>query len=212
MNNINLFPGNGKYCGLHNIDFKLNSGDKVLDVGGGNKPFIHANYVCDFIDKKEQRHFQELKIGDRFFLEGDVCEILQHFPDKYFDFIYTNHTLEHIENLPKALELFSQKGKRGFNAFPGSDFEFFTTQKHFGHVNLLRVINQTIHISKRPENSIIQEFGLIYNQLFQTQYFNQLWEEDYRFIWECRHYWENEINFIVHNDTKLLYPQTEFFK
>jgi hypothetical protein len=138
--NPNLFTNKGQDAGLYQIDFDLKSDDKILDVGGGNKPFPPSTHVIDMATTNAQRHYKPLNIGSRDFFEGDVCEVLQKFPDNYFDFCYSSHTFEHITDLAKALELISKKCKRGFYALPGSDLEFITAKKHFGHVNLCRQV------------------------------------------------------------------------
>ena len=210
---MNLFPGNGPYAGLHNIDFQLQPNDKIVDIGAGGKPYPASTHIIDKIDNNAQRHGKNIKIEGRVFLNGDVCDILQDIPDNYFDFCYSSHTFEHIENLPEALELISKKCKRGFYALPASDFEFFTTQHHYGHVNLCRLFGDTLHIANRPEFSIADDFGEVYAKVTSSnKEFNNLYENKYRHIWEVRHYWEGEIKYEVHEDPADLYPQINFFK
>lgn len=215
---INLWPGNGKYCGLFNIDFDIKPNDKVLDIGAGHKPHPSSTHVCDLVDENQQRHNRPLNIGDREFINGFAEEALKQFPDDYFDFCYTNHTLEHIVDLAGALKEIGRVCKRGFNAFPASDFEFMTAKSHFGHCNLIRVINGEIHFTKRPENTITDKFGYLFeSKLFNDAQFRDLWEghevRGLRFIWEARHYWEDSIEFKEYkgNDAYLLFPQLEFF-
>lgn len=212
---MKLFDNNGKYAGLHSLDFQIPEGARVLDVGGGNKPFKLATHIADFVSHREQRHFRDLKIGERELIEGDVAETLKRFPNDYFEFCYSNHTFEHIENLADALNEISRTCRRGFYALPGSDFEFFTAHKHYGHVNLCRQIGEVLHFCHRPQNSIIEEFANIYDQLFVITGFNKIWEghgcRGFRFIWEIRHYWEGEIKFEFHEDGATLYPQLKYF-
>ena len=210
---MNLFPGGSQYAGLHKIDFGLKSGDKILDVGSGNKPFPLATHLIDMPDTATQRHGQSLVVGDRELIEGDVCVVLSKFPDNYFDFCYSSHTFEHIVNLSLALDLINAKCKRGFYALPGSDFEFFTAQSHYGHVNLCRQIGDTLHITERPSNTVIDRFGVLYEKMATTNVdgFHQMWEEEYRFIWEIRHYWEDRIQYKVYDKPEELFPQVKYF-
>lgn len=211
---MNLFPGGSQYAGLHKIDFGFKLGDKILDVGSGNKPFLHATHLIDMPDTAIQRHGRSLVVGNRELIEGDVCDVLRDFDDNYFDFCYSSHTFEHIKHLPIALDLINAKCKRGFYAFPGSDFEFFTAMSHYGHVNLCRQIGDTLHITKRPPNTIIDRFGNIYEQLAVSNHgdFHTMWEETYRFIWEIRHYWEGQINYKYYERPEELFPQVKHFK
>jgi len=210
---LNLFPGGGQYAGLYNIDFGIKDGDRVLDVGSGNKPFPQATHLIDMPNTSHQRHNASLVVGNRKLIEGDVCDVLKDFPDKYFDFCYSSHTFEHIENLPLALDLISAKCRRGFYALPGSDFEFFTTEDHFNHVNLCRQIGHTLHTTKRPPNTVIDKFGKIYGEIAKINFggFHDMWENEYRFIWEIRHYWEGQISYIVWNNPAELFPQVKYF-
>ena len=211
---MNLFPGGSQYAGLHKIDFGFSEGDKILDVGSGNKPFPAATHLIDMPDTDAQRHSQALVVGDRELIEGDVCKVLRCFSDNYFDFCYSSHTFEHIENLPLALDLISAKCKRGFYALPGSDFEFFTALDRYGHVNLCRQIGNVLHITKRPSNTVINRLGELYEKMAKTNVdgFHQMWEEDYRFIWEIRHYWKDQIEYKVYGKPEGLFPQVKYFR
>lgn len=213
-----LFPGGGPYAGLFQIDFKFKPGDKILDVGGGHKPFPPSTHVLDFRDHSEQRHHCSLNLGGRELIEGDAAVALRNTPDKFFDFCYSNHTFEHIPHLPVALTEISRTCKRGFAAFPASDLEFISAKEHFGHVNLLRVIDDTIHVARRPEGTIIQEMALLWEELWRHPKFNALFEghgegnRGFRHIWEGRLYWEDQIKWVFHADAAEIYPQVRFFK
>ncbi len=214
---MNLFPRGGAYAGLYNIDFKIRVGDKVLDVGSGNNPYPLATHLIDMPDTQKQRHNADLVVGDKELIEGDVCSVLQNFPDNHFDFCYSSHTFEHIKDLPRALDLISAKCKRGFYALPGSDFEFFTAENHFGHVNLCRQIGDVLHTAKRPPNTVIDKFGKIYGRIVQQSHgvnggFHDMWENEFRFIWEIRHYWEDRIQYKVYEKPEELFPQIKYFR
>ena len=174
---MKLFDHSTLYSGLNDINFNLNKDDKIVDIGGGNKPYKNATHVIDFAGEegKVQRHGADLNIGNRIFLEGDAAEVLEQFDDNYF--------------------------------------EFFTTQSHYGHVNLCRLIGDTLHISSREQNSVIPGFAAFYEALHaQMPAFNYLWEIKYRFIWEARHYWEDEIKYKYYENAEDLYPQLKYFK
>ena len=205
------------YAGLYDIDFGIEEGDKVVDVGGGINPYPKSNYVIDIHGEESQRHGRAIDIGNRVFLDGDVREVLSFLPDNFFDFCWSTHTFEHIENLPSALEIISAKCKRGFFTLPASDFEFLTAKSHFGHVNLCRLVGGVLHICERPPISISNDLAELFEKhLFNNPQFNRAWESHncsgLRFIWEARHYWEGEIEYQFHPNPAELYPQLEYFE
>jgi ubiquinone/menaquinone biosynthesis C-methylase UbiE len=216
---MELFSDKGPYAGLFEINFGIKPGDKVLDVGGGHKPFGPSTHVADFVDHEEQRHGQKLNLEGRELIEGDVCETLEKFDDNFFDFCYSNHTFEHIVDLRAALEQISRVCKRGFYALPGSDFEFLTAKNHFGHVNLCRQIGDVLHFCKRPEGTIVQRMAELFEErLFRHPQFNALWEghgvRGLRYIWEIRYMWQDKILYKKYEgkEAHQLFPQLKYFE
>ncbi len=216
--NPDLFTGQGKYSGLFEIDFQIKPGDLVLDVGGGHRPYPKSTHVADFVDHQEMRHGQGLNLGGRELIEGDVVETLKEFPDDHFDFCYSSHTFEHINDLAAAVEQINRTCKRGFYALPGSDLEFITAKQHFGHVNLCRQIGDTLHFCERPVHTIVQPIAEAWEQLWKNPTFNALFEghgqRGFRFLWEIRYYWEDSISYEKYSGDKAheLFPQLKFFK
>jgi SAM-dependent methyltransferase len=214
---MKLFTGDGRYAGLLHIDFGIGPNDRVVDIGGGDKPYPKATHIIDMVDTNAQRHRRGLNVGDRELLEGDAVSVLRDYPDNYFDFMYSNHTFEHIEDLPAAIRQINRTCKRGFFALPGSDFEFMTAKPHFGHVNLCRLIEGVLHIAKRPQYSVLQRMAELFEQkLFRDPVFNAMWEghgqRGFRHIWEIRHYWVGKIHYHYHEDPTTLFPQLEYFE
>lgn len=215
MNPGKLFTNAGRYAGLNQIDFQIMPGDRVVDVGAGHRPFHSATHLIDIPQNDEQRHFQPINTTGKVFLSGPADRVLRSFPGKFFDFCYSSHTFEHIQNLPDTIEEINRTCKRGFFALPGSDFEFLTAKSHFGHSNLCRLIGGVLHIARRPPHTVIDAFGELFEaKLFEDTKFNELWEghgcKGYRFIWEIRHYWEERIEYKVCNPYEL-FPQLQYF-
>lgn len=211
-----LFAVGGNYAGRETLDFDIKPGDKVVDVGGGVHVFKPATHVIDFNDADAQRYNRKLDVGARELIDGDVCKVLPKFPDNHFDFCYSSHTFEHIDDLPTALDVISAKCKRGYYAVPASDFEFLTTKHHFGHKWLCRLLAGVLHIAKRPPGTVIEELGVAFDTIAKMPAFKKLFQgrgcRGYRFIWEARHYWEGHIPYEVHDDPADIYPQVAFFQ
>ena len=55
----------GPYGGRWNLNFGIKDGDRVLDLGGGNRTYPYATDVIDKVDTNEQRYGGKLDIGDR---------------------------------------------------------------------------------------------------------------------------------------------------
>ena len=141
---------------------------------------------------------------------------MKDFTDNYFDFCYSSHCFEHIEDLPAALEIISKKCRRGFYAVPASDFEFLMASSRYGHVNLCRLIDGVLHIAVRPKNTVIDIFAEHFNIIWKKKEFKKIWEghggvRGFRFLWEARHCWEEKIEYKFHENPCTLYPQLEYF-
>ena len=137
MNNTsNCFLMHGVYAGKLELDYGIKPTDKVLDIGGGNQPFVHATHVLDDIgtDFETQRHGFGLHIGINQTLIRGTTEKLPEFADNYFDFIHCSHLLEHVSNLPDVLEEISRVGKRGYVAVPHCLYDAWSANVETGHV------------------------------------------------------------------------------
>lgn len=91
---------------------KLNirPGDLVLEVGPGQKPMIRSDVLVDKFLTDDTERGGELVI-DRPLIVADICALP--FKDKVFDYAYTAHTLEHIEDIEQALSELQRVAKRG---------------------------------------------------------------------------------------------------
>lgn len=98
------------------IKFDIKPGDRVLDIGSGSDPFPYATHLADrFLELTEHRH-GELRKNGKPMVSADV-EYLP-FPDKYFDFVYCAHILEHVEDPVRACAEIMRIGKRGYLETP----------------------------------------------------------------------------------------------
>ena len=101
--------------------WNIQKNDLVLEVGSGGNPMVRSNVLIDkFTDWDGER---ELKIAiDNRPL---ICAEAENLPfkDNTFNFVYTAHVLEHIDNIKKALAEITRVGKAGLIIVPGEIFE-----------------------------------------------------------------------------------------
>ena len=211
MTQENCFRSDLPYAGRWDLEFNIKPGDKVLDIGSGDRPFPYATHLLDMkINNPLQARYGDKVVnpGDKTFING-TSEDMSMFGDKEFDFIYTNHTLEHIQNLPKALCEISRVGKRGFVACPSYEFEVLLRPRKDGHIWFLSYNNDILHIRKRQEYEYDDRLAELMTMVYWgiPQLTNHLESHNCsgaRYIWEIRFMWIDKIDFIIDDS---LFPQ-----
>src|SRR5215831_19887761 len=78
------------------IDFQIKPGERVLDVGSGGFPFPSATHLVDrYLEPTAHRNATLVKDG-RPMIAADLHRLP--FEDKFFDFVYCSHVLEHVDD------------------------------------------------------------------------------------------------------------------
>jgi SAM-dependent methyltransferase len=97
-------------------DFNIAPGSRVLDIGSGSQPFPFATHIADkFIEPTNHRRTPFVHAN----LPLTVCGVEQMpFEDKYFDFVYCSHVLEHVDDPIQACREIMRVGKRGYIETP----------------------------------------------------------------------------------------------
>lgn len=90
--------------------------DRILDVACGFRPFERATHLVDF-EKKESRPGKEV-----FTIDLDYDRFA--YEDRYFDFVYSRHTLEDLQNPLHAFQEITRIGKQGYIETPSPLIEF----------------------------------------------------------------------------------------
>ena len=160
------------------IDFGLKPGDRVLDVGAGSDPFPHATHLADlFLEACEHRHSGVVTDARPFTL---ATVLALPFPDKYFDFVYCVHTLEHVDDPLQACRELMRVGRRGYIETPtlAKDMLFsWAKGQHLWHV--IAIGNELCFF----EYSDSQSKGIASTawwDVIQSTYHNPLQEAYYR--------------------------------
>jgi Methyltransferase domain len=97
------------------IDFGIEPGMRILDIGSGGDPFPPASFLVE-------RHLQpvfrseSLVTNDKPLVVADIHALP--FPAKSFDFIYSAHVLEVVEDPIQACKELMRVGKRGYIETP----------------------------------------------------------------------------------------------
>lgn len=98
----------------------------VADIGPGNYPFLRANLFIDW----DSRVLDGLALEPhQTTLHDTFTNGLEHIPDKYIDYVWCSHVLEHVEDPEQAARILSRIAKRGTIVMPSvfkeslNDFE-----------------------------------------------------------------------------------------
>lgn len=106
----------------------IKSNDKVLEVGGGHNPHSRANVVVDkFIDSNYHRHSDIKVLKHQKFIQADGEKLP--FNNHEFDYVISNHVLEHTENPKQFLEEQMRVAKRGYIEVPSVIGEYLFPKK-----------------------------------------------------------------------------------
>ena len=204
MTQKGCFRSDKPYAGRWELDFRIDKGDKVLDIGSGDRPFPYATHLLDMREDNplQERYGNKVVAPDgKVFINGSA-EDMSMFEDNEFDFIYTNHTIEHIEDLPKALNEISRVGKRGFVACPSYEFEVLLRPREDGHIWFISYQDDVLHIRRRKEYEYDDFLAKLMTKLYWGIKDLAYHLESHncvgaRFIWEIRFFWEDKIDFVI---------------
>jgi SAM-dependent methyltransferase len=98
------------------VDFGIQPGDRVLDVGSGGDPFPYATHLVDlYLEPSRHRH-SELNTAGKPFTVADLQDLP--FADGSFDFVYCSHLLEHVDDPIQACRELMRVARRGYIETP----------------------------------------------------------------------------------------------
>ena len=182
---------------MNNRNFNIKAGDKVLDIGCGAMPFLLATHLADIsLEDNSGRFEMPIPTMNRPFYECSVEEMP--FGDKFFDFVFCSHVLEHVKNPAKACREIMRVGKRGYIECPRSWVEYvFESQDHKWLVDHEK--NMLIFREKRDEErrDILGLQYSIFDWLRDPGFRNHWSSDSIKAIRNVEFYWENEFQFKV---------------
>lgn len=120
--------------------------DYVLEVGGGHNPHKRSNVVVDkFVDSNFHRHSDIKYFSHQKFIQADGENLP--FKDNEFDYVMSNHVLEHVENPEVFLKEQMRVGKRGYIETPSVIGEYLFPKKSHRWL-VLEIDNKLILMDK----------------------------------------------------------------
>jgi len=183
--------------------FKLNSKDKIVDIGGSMRQ--HNNFNIDTlvdIIRPEEAPYGPSPLRAKNFVKCDFTKQKLPFADNQFDFCLCTHTIEDLSNPFLLLNEMSRIAKHGYITTPsmGKDMVF----SHLDYTNWLTgarrvpgdghhkwfVISQKDGITLIPKN---------YPVLYSSHFNFVDWSGDP----EMQYYWEKQINYKEINDLNI---------
>lgn len=162
------------------VDFDIQKGDRVLDIGSGAYPFPLATHLADFYEEETVHRAGKLIKDGRPFIKCSIEDTP--FRDKEFDFIYCSHLLEHVENPAKACEEIMRVGRKGYIETPTrlSDTMFNFTRIKQHHKWFIELLNNTLIFMEFDDkklrdtsvNFFLEQFQSNYKNYFQDLFYN----------------------------------------
>jgi len=98
------------------VDFDIQAGERVLDVGSGGEPFPYATHLVDLFPEPSRHRSLEFDTDGKPFTIADVQDLP--FADGSFDFVYCAHLLEHVDDPIQACRELMRVGPRGYVETP----------------------------------------------------------------------------------------------
>jgi len=184
-------------------EYEIQASELVLDVGGGQNPFHRANVVVDLLPEDDSQRSGALEVGDRFFVQASGENLP--FVNASFDYIWSNHTVEHSEDPKVFCKELSRVGKRGYLGAPSEIYEVLWHGHPYHNWILNLRYGKLIAVKK---SDAIPERVTYTGKLFQvlqsvSPEFNQFYRSHFN-IFKVNINWEDEIECVIQDDFPIL--------
>lgn len=169
--------------------FHVTKDELVVDIGSGDKPFWRADLYVDDLSLGNEQRFTDTKTVNSIgkFVNAKAEKLP--FKNKAFDFAFTSHLLEHVDNPAAVIDELTRVAKRGYVEVPNGIME--TIQPFYSHLwFVFRNGDKLIFVRKNKQmQNILLQNGKKYMSLMGMS-------KD-PFI---RLYWKDKINYQVIDD------------
>lgn len=184
-------------------DVKISSGEKVLDIGGGQRPFKYANVVVDKYETDNTHRGENLKLFKKQrFIQSDALHLP--FRDKEFDYINCCHVAEHIADPEELFTEISRVGKRGYLEVPSLTGEFLAPKATHLWVSL-NVGGKLVMMKK--SDVMIEKPQMDFGKLFLYHLGNhsvafKILKRQYPDLFTVRQEWKDSIEYLINPDNE----------
>ena len=165
----------------------------VLEVGSGGNPYPRANVLLDAYEDTRERHWVPL-VSDRPTVLGFVENLP--FKDNTFDYVIAAHVLEHSKEPEKFLSELQRVAKAGYIEVPDAFFERVNPYKD--HRIEITCRDDTLLITKKHNWIVDPDLVELYEDRVK-KWFTSILIPQRPFELHVRYYWENKINYSIHN-------------
>lgn len=175
----------------------IQSGDRVLEVGGGHNPHPRSNVVVDkFVDTNYHRSGDIKVLKNQTFLQADGENLP--FKDKEFDYVICCQVLEHVENPERFLAEQFRVAKRGFMETPSLLGEYLFPRE--SHKWIIHELNDVLYLVDKQKINFIYGYDmgeLIQDYLPTHSIGFKLLEKTHPNMITNRIEWEGDFKFVV---------------
>lgn len=174
--------------------FGIKNSDRVLDVGGGDKPFSEADRIVDAeLGSSPHRDGRVVpEQADDRYVKADIHSLP--FEDKSFHFVFCSHVLEHVTDPEVACREIMRVGKRGYIETPRRWMEFFA-----GHPSHQWLIDDADGILVFEKRKFIESpyLNCALHAAWRHKRLEELGLRQFRNISCVQYYWEDSFEFRV---------------
>lgn len=183
---------------------KIKKTDFVLEVGGGHNPCARSNIIVEkFYDSNFHRS-DDVKFYDNQFLVIADGENLP-FKDKTFNYVISNHVLEHAEDPARFLDELSRVGERGYVEAPSLIGEHLIPK--ISHTWAILELDNKIVMMRIKDTGYIpkMDFGdLLLYFIAQKSIGFKILHKTYPNLLTVRYEWKDKIDYVIEpEDTEL---------
>jgi SAM-dependent methyltransferase len=172
----------------------------VIDVGSGNYPFPRATILCDcYLDPTVHRHSAIVR-DERPLVICDVCNLP--FPDKYVDFIYCSHVLEHVDDPMKACSELQRVAKAGYIETPNFMKDVLFSWAQGMHKWHTVAINNELHFFEYTERQAKGIQSMVWEEIILGRTYHKLQDVfwDNQDLFNTMFSWQNNFTCVVHRE------------